>query len=164
MRNNIFVKNASGAGGNGLSFTFLLEGVSDSRAQSVDLENNTFVTFAKSYDGTHPNYPMAFLYPSVAPDSSAWPSTIPVRALKNAFVGYCTAGTDDVAAYRGDISVVESFLELTRSYALTTKVEASDAALATIYSNYVPEIGTAYYAFLYGLTPVRTTDTIGAQD
>ncbi len=164
VRNNIFVKNASGDGANAMSFTFLLEGVSDSRAQSVDLENNTFVTFAKTYDGTHPNYPMAFLYPSVAPDSAAWPSGIPVRVLKNAFVGYCTAGATDVAAYRGDISVVESFLELTRSYALTTKVSASDAALSTIYSNYVPEIGTAYYAFLFGLAPVRTTDAIGSQD
>ncbi len=163
-RNNIFVKNASGAGANAMSFTFLLEGVSDSRAQSVDLENNTFVTFAKAYDGTHTNYPLAFFYPGVVPNSSAWPSGIPARLLKNAFVGYCTAGAGDAEEYRGDISVIESFAELTRTFALTTKVSASDASLSTLYSNYVPEIGTGYYAFLYGLAPVRTTATIGAQN
>ncbi len=164
LRNNIFVKNQSGAGANAMAFTFLLEGVSDSRAQSVDLENNTFVSFAKTYDGTHTNYPFAFLYPSVVPNSTSWPSNIPARILKNAFVGYCTTGAGDVEGYRGDISVVESFLELTRNYALTTKILASDAALGTMYSNYVPEVGTPSYAFLYGLTPARMVATIGAQN
>ncbi len=163
-RNNIFVKNQSGAGANAMSFTFLLEGVSDSRAQNVDLENNTFVSFAKTYDGSHVNYPFAFLYPNVVPNSPSWPANIPARVLKNAFVGYCTADTGDAEAYRGDIGVIESFLELTRSYALTTKVLASDAALAAMYTNYVPEVGTPYYSFLYGMTPVRTLATIGARD
>ena len=164
VRNNIFVKNASGAGANAMSFTFLLEGVSDSRAQSVDLENNTFVTFAKTYDGSHTNYPMAFLYPNLVPNSTSWPSNIPARVLKNAFVGYCTAGAGDAEEYRGDISVVESFLELTRTYALTTRIDASDAILSTMYSNYVPEIGTPYYSFLYGAKLDRTTAVIGSQN
>ncbi len=164
VRNNIFVKNASGIGANAMSFTFLLEGASDSRPQSVDLENNTFVTFAKAYDGTHTNFPLAFLYPSVVPNSSSWPASIPARVLKNAFVGYCTAGSGDVEEYRGDISVVESFLELTRVYALKTKVDASDAALSTLYGSYVPEVGTPSYAFVYGLAASRTADTIGAEN
>ncbi len=165
VRNNIFVKNASGAGANAMSFTFLLEGAIDNRTQSVDVENNTFVTFAKTFDGSHTNYPMAFLYPSQVPGTATWPANIATRVLKNAFVGYCTAGSDSpVEDYRGDIAVVESFLELTRTYALATKVDASDAALATLYTDYVPEVGTPSYAFRYGATPSRQLTTIGAQD
>ena len=164
LRNNIFVKNASGAGANGISFTFLLEGASDSRPQSVDVENNTFVTFAKTYDGTHTNFPFAFLYPSVVPNSTAWPASIPARVIKNAFVGYCTAASGGVETYRGNISLVESFSELARNYALRTKVYASDADMAAIYSNYVPETGTPSYAFQFDLAAARNDTTIGAQN
>ncbi len=165
VRNNIFVKNASGAGANAMSFTFLLEGTTDSRPQSVDLENNTFVTFAKAYDGVHANYPMAFLYPSLVPGTSEWPANIPARVLKNAFIGYCTGGSGSLAEdYRGDIAVVESFLELTHTYALTTKLDASDIALQAIYPDYVPEVGTPSYAFRYGAMLSRRLTTIGAKD
>ncbi len=165
VRNNIFVKNASGLGANAMSFTFLLEGAIDNRPQSVDLENNTFVTFAKAYDGSHANYPMAFLYPSLVPGTADWPASISARIIKNAFVGYCTGGSDNAAeTFRGDIAVVESFLELTRTYALTTKLDASDAALDAIYPDYVPEIGTPSYNFRYGAAPTRRLTTIGAED
>ncbi len=164
VRNNIFVKNMSGAGANAMSFTFLLEGASDDRPQSVDLENNTFVTFSATYDGSHPNYPFAFLTPNVVPGSTSWPANIASRVIKNAFVGYCTAGGGDAEEYRGDFGVVESFAELTRLYALTTKIYASDALLATVYNDYVPELGTPAYAFLYGFTAVRTAETIGAEN
>ena len=165
VRNNIFVKNAAGLGANAMSFTFLLEGASDSRAQSVDVENNTFVTFAKTFDGTHANYPLAFLYPSLVPNAAGWPSGIPARVIKNAFVGYCTGGSANAAEeYRGDIAVVESFLELTRTYKLTTKLDASDSALAAMYADYVPEVGTPSYQFRYGTTSTRRLTTIGAQD
>ena len=165
VRNNIFVKNASGVGANGMSFTFLLEGATDSRPQSVDVENNTFVTFAKAYDGKHPNFPMAFLYPSVVPGSASWPAGIPVRVMKNAYVGYCTGATGSQAEdFRGDIAAVESFGELTRTYALTTKIDASDAALATMFPDYTPELGTPAYGFRYGTTPARKQTTIGAED
>ena len=164
LRNNIFVKNASGAGSNAMSFTFLLEGVVDGRAQSVDVENNTFVTFAATYDGTHANFPLAFLSPSVVPNGAGWPANVPARVLKNAYVGYCTANSGDVTNYRGDVNVVESFAELTPTFGLTTKVVASDAQLGALYSGYVPEIGTPAYAFLYGLTPVRNVATVGAQN
>ncbi len=165
VRNNIFVKNRSGAGANAMSFTFLLEGAVDSRPQSVDLENNIFVTFAKTYDGSHTNFPMALLYPNVVPGTTAWPAGIPARIMKNAFVGYCTGSSSNAAeAFRGDIAVVESFGELTRTYALRTKLDANDAALDAIYPDYVPEIGTPSYAFRYGATPSRHLATIGAQD
>ena len=164
VRNNIFVKNASGPNSNGMSLTFLMEGASDSRPQSLDVENNTFVTFSKTYDGSHLNFPLSFLYPNERPDSASWPADIPTRVIKNAFVGYCTPGDGSSQDYRGDIDVVESFVELTRVYALTTKVLADDATLSTIYGNYVPELGTPAYSFHYGETPVRTRVTIGAED
>ena len=165
VRNNIFVKNASGIGANAMSLTFLLEGAVDSRPQSVDIENNTFVTYAKTYDGSHPNFPMAFFYPSIVPGTSAWPATVPVRVIKNAFVGYCTGGTGNpVDNFRGDIAVVESFLELTRIYGLATKVDASDVTLATMYGDYLPEIGTPGFSFRFGATPARRFTTIGAED
>ncbi len=165
VRNNIFVKNQSGAGANAMSFTFMLEGAIDSRPQSVDVENNTFVTFAKTFDGSHTNFPMAFLYPSVVPGTATWPASIPARVLKNAFVGYCTGESGSAAEdYRGDIAVIESFPELTRTYSLMTKLDASDAALGAIYPDYVPEIGTPAYEFRYGATPSRHQTTIGAED
>ncbi len=164
VRNNVFVKNASGPNSNGMSLTFMMEGASDSRPQFLDVENNTFVTFAETFDGTHANYPMSFLYPNVRPDSPAWPSNIPARIIKNAFVGYCAPGDGSSQDFRGDISAVESFSELTRVFALTTKVEASDTALGAIYDHYIPELGTPFYGFLFGAAPVRQRQTLGARD
>ena len=165
VRNNIFVKNAAGAGANAMSLTFLLEGAVDSRPQSVDFENNTFVTFAKTYDGSHTNFPMAFLYPSLVPNVAGWPADIPARVLKNAFVGYCTSGSESAAeSFRGDIAVVESFTELTRGYGLTTKVDASDLSLGMIYQDYLPEIGTPAFTFRYDVARARHVTTVGAED
>ena len=164
VRNNIFVKNASGVNANAMSLTFLMEGFTDDRPQSLDAENNTFVTFAKAYDGVHVNYPFSFFYPNIRPDSASWPAGIPARVLKNAFVGYCTPNNGSAQDYRGDISVVESFLELTRVYAFKTKVAAGDAALSLIYGDYVPELGTPAFSFRYGATPVRRDVVIGAED
>ncbi len=164
VRNNIFIKSASGTNSNGMSLTFLMEGTSDTRPQSLDVENNTFVTFAKTFDGVHVNYPLSLMYPNVRPDSTAWPSDIPTRIIKNAFVGYCTPGDGSAQDYRGDISVIESFSELARTFALTTKVDADDSALGLTYPDYVPEVGTPSYGFLYPNTPVRQHTTIGAQD
>ncbi len=164
VRNNIFVKNASGAGSNGMSFTFMMEGATDNRSQSVDVENNTFVAFAKTFDGTNPVFPFAFLYPSVVPNTPAWPSNIPVRVLKNAFVGYCTASQGPVQNYRGNVGVIESFVQLSRTFALRSKVYASDAQMSALYPDYTPEVGTPSYNFLYGATPARTVPTIGAEN
>ena len=164
VRNNVFIKNRSGANSNGLAITFLLEGATDSRPQSVDVENNTFVAFSKTYNGTNVNFPIGFFYPNVRPDSAAWPASIPTRILKNAFVGYCTPGNGGAADFRGNTAVVEGFAELMSNYALRTKLLASDAVLATIYPGYVPEVGTMAHApaLMFGVP--RTKTTIGAED
>ena len=112
VRDNIFIKNASGPESNGMSLTFLMEGRSDGRPQSVDVEGNTFITLATTWDGSHPTYPMAFLYPNVRPDSGAWPRDVSARVTGNTFVGYCAA--EGAAAYRGEDGVVKSFGELGR--------------------------------------------------
>jgi len=164
VRNNIFVKNQSGPNSNAMSLTFLVEGANDGRTQSADIENNTFVTFAKTYNGGSLIYPMAFLYPSIRPDSAAFPAGVATRIIKNAFIGYCTPGTGGVQDYRGDIDVTEGFSELTSLYALLTKISSDDSSLFSIYPNYVPEVGTASHAVPPPVPGVRQTATIGAQD
>jgi hypothetical protein len=164
VRNNVFIKNASGANANGMSLTFLMEGATDTRAQSIDAENNTFVTFAKSYNGASLNYPFSFFYPNVRPDGAAWPASIPTRIIKNAFVGYCPPNNGSAQDYRGDISVIEGFAEVTGIYSLRTKFWADDAALAAAYSGYVPELGTLAHSSVLTAPGVRKKTTIGAQD
>jgi hypothetical protein len=164
VRNNVFIKNASGPNSNGMALTFLMEGVSDSRVQRVDVENNTFVTFAKSFNGASLNYPFSFFYPNVRPDSSAWPANIATRIIKNAFVGYCPPNTGSPQDYRGGITVIEGFAEVTGTYALRTKYWADDAALAAAYSGYVPELGTLAHSMVLAVPGVREKTTIGAED
>ena len=163
-RNNVFVKNASGLGANAMSLTFLMEGYSDSRPQSLDIENNTFVTYAESYDGSHPNYPFSFFSPNIRPDSPSWPSTIPARIIKNAFVGYCPAASDSAFSYLGDLSVTESFAETAKNFVFSTKVDADDTTLSALLPNYQPELGTlAYHQELKGRL-LREKTTLGAKD
>ena len=159
VRNNIFIKNRSGDGSNGMSLTYLMEGRSDDRPHSVDVENNTFVTLAATWDGSHPNFPMAFLYPNIRPDGPAWPKDIPTRIARNAFVGYCPTG-DGPKDYRGDSSLTESFLELSPDFSLTAKVAADEAALGATSR----ERGTPAYTKHYGEPAVRQAETIGAED
>ena len=164
VRNNVFVKNASGAGANAMSLTFLMEGYSDARPQSLDVENNTFVTYASTYDKFHPNYPFSFFYPNVRPDSASWPSTIPARIIKNAFVGYCPAVNGSPMGYLGDLSLTESFAETAKNFSFSTKVAADDATLASLLPAYQPELGTlAYHQQLAGRL-FREKATLGAKD
>ncbi len=88
LRNNIFVKNQSGDNSNAMSVTYAMEGVPDSRVLSLDIQHNTFVALAKTYDGSHPLYPMQFYYPGKLPSDSSFPVTNTVIA-HNVFVGYC---------------------------------------------------------------------------
>ena len=164
VRNNVFVKNASGPNSNGMSVSFLMEGMSDGRPQSVDLENNTFVTFAETYDGTHPNYPLSFLYRNVRPDDAAWPASIPVRVIKNAFIGYCAAPDGGPQSYHGDLALTESFTETSKSFAFSTKVISDDRALAAQLSGYQPELGTPVYAQQIQKDLLRQRMTVGAKD
>ena len=163
-RNNIFVKNASGPNANGMSLAFLMEGASDGRPQSVDVENNTFVAFAETFDGTHPNYALSFLYPNVRPDDAAWPATIPVRVIKNAFVGYCAVPGGGAQNYHGDLSLTESFAETSRAFAFSTKIVSDDDALAAQLPDYQPELGTPAYTQQAHRSLYRARMTIGAKD
>lgn len=163
-RDNVFVKNASGPNSNGMSLTFLMEGASDSRAQSVDIENNTFVTFAETFDGSHRNYPLSFLYPNVRPDSASWPSNIPTRIIKNAFVGYCAIGDGSSPDYRGDISLTEAFSETSNAFAFSSKVAMDDATLQAYYPDYAPVVGTPAYIQQLEATLLRHATTVGAED
>jgi hypothetical protein len=163
-RNNVFSKNASGPDSNGLSIGYAMEGVPDARTMSVDIENNTFVGFAKTYDGTYPLVPMNFYYPSLVPGTAHWPANVPVRTLKNSFVGYCKIEGVPQVNYRGDIDVTEDFSELSQAFTFSTIVETDDSVLAKTYPNYVPVVGTPDYAHAMKTGVLRTTSIIGAED
>jgi hypothetical protein len=163
-RNNVFTKNASGPGSNGISVTYAMEGLIDSRPQSIDYENNTFVAFANTFDGSHPIFPMNFYYPSVVPGTHGWPANVPVRALKNSFVGYCKIKQQPWVNYRGDIDVTEAFSELSQEFTFATAVETDDAVLAQEYPNYVPVVGTPDYAHAMKSGVRRQSSLIGAED
>ena len=163
-RNNVFVKKASGPNSNAMSLTFAMEGFTDARPQSVDIENNTFVTFAKTFDGTNIIYPLSLFYPNLIPGTPSWPANIPARVIKNAFVGYCDQGGPANQTYRGELSLTESFPELSQTYSFSTKVIADDAWLATILPNYTPVVGAPAYNQRLVAQPVRQQMTLGAED
>lgn len=104
-KNNVFSKKESGTDSNGMSITYAMEGVPDGRAMSVNIQFNTFIQWAYSYDGVHQIYPMNFYYPSIVPGSPAWPKTVPVKVKNNAYFGVC--GGSPVVAYRG-VGITES--------------------------------------------------------
>jgi hypothetical protein len=163
-RNNVFAKNASGPSSNGISLTYAMEGLVDDRPQSIDIENNTFVGFTNLYDGAHPLFPMNFYYPSKVPGTHQWPRDVPVRTLKNSFVGYCKMPQAPWINYRGDIDVTEDFSELSEAFTFSTPVETDDAVLAQEYPDYVPVSGTPNYAHALKTGETRQTSMIGAED
>lgn len=139
MHNNILVKNASGDNSNGASVTYDVEGLSDDfnpvpRTYSIDIENNTFVAFARTYDGDHPIWPF-FFWHDLTPDAANFevptkPSgyTVPSATIaNNAYVGYCpqTYTPNAYMNYRGDAAVVEAFSELNTDYSLKQSVLSS---------------------------------------
>jgi hypothetical protein len=163
-RNNIFVKNASGQGANGVSITFGVEGIVDSRALSIDLENNSFVSFSAFYNGYDYNYPFFFYDPAVVPGTPQWPSDVPYRIIKNAFVGYCPVSSSPVFSYRGDIDVQEAFSELSESFQLLTKVDSNEKRLKRDLPNYQKVVGTPAYEHAMQPKLTRKVPTIGAED
>jgi hypothetical protein len=141
-----------------------MEGLVDDRPQSIDIENNTFVGFTNLYDGAHPLFPMNFYYPSKVPGTHQWPRDVPVRTLKNSFVGYCKMPQAPWINYRGDIDVTEDFSELSEAFTFSTPVETDDAVLAQEYPDYVPVSGTPNYAHALKTGETRQTSMIGAED
>ena len=117
VHNNVFVKNQSGPDANGISLAYAMEGLVDQRQLSVDVENNTFVAFAKTYDGVHPLTPMSFFEPMQVPGTKGFPvASATVR--DNAFVGYCPTG-DRALDYRGKFAAVEGFSEIEPDFRFT---------------------------------------------
>jgi len=162
-RNNVFVKTMSGPDSNAISIVFGEEGFTDNRAQSIDIENNTFVAYALTDDGSSKLFPMSFFTPAALPHSAGFPAGVRSQVLKNAFVGYCKTGqaTQD---YRGNIAVIEAFAELGGGYTLTTKVDSNEAELAATYPKYKPVAGTSTYAHVAHPGAPRTVPTLGAFD
>lgn len=126
MRNNVLAKNASGPNSNGAAITFAVEGFDTTRTNSIDIENNTFVAFAATYDGYHPIWPFFFLGGVTTGTSGTTfpglPST-PVVVSNNSFVGFCPAAgylgsTSETAAF-GEINPDFSFVNPALSYDIT---------------------------------------------
>lgn len=153
VRNNVFVKNASGPNSNGMSVTYAMEGVPDSRPLSVEITNNTFVGFANTYDGSHSTFPLSFYYPQKVPGSSAWPTNVSFTIQNNAFVGYPVTGAP-VIDYRGDLSLTEAFSELKRDFSLATPYLTETKG----------NIGRISYGHATSGSAVRTTPLVGARD
>lgn len=163
-RENIFVKNEAGPDENGASITFGVEGIVDSRVQSLDVENNTFVGFSAFFTGSSVNYPFELFSPAVVPGTTSFPANVATRIIKNAFVGYCPNTGSAVYDYRGNIDVQESFAQLSQSFALAIKLNSNEAALEKAIKSYVPVVGSAAYQHVEQTGATRKAATIGAED
>jgi hypothetical protein len=160
MRNNILVKNASGAGANGIELAFALESaLYEPRVHSLLVEHNTFVTFAGTYDGTHPIGPMGFFFPLQTPGTPGFPSaTFTDFAVRNnVFVGFRTdteiATYTPQFLYRGTNGINVPFSGLRRDFGLVTPTTVTGSTV----------IGTPAYGYR-AATRNRTTTNIGAVD
>ncbi|MFL5812569.1 MAG: hypothetical protein ACJ763_03250 [Bdellovibrionia bacterium] len=150
-KNNIFAKAASGGGSNAMSITYAMEGVADQRTLSVDIENNTFVAFAATIDGSHPLYPFAFGGGKLPGDATfAYPNTV---VSKNLFVGYCPQNNANMD-YRGSLALSAGFSELKQDFSLLNRYTASDTSI----------VGTQAYKHVTQPGLVRQKATIGAED
>lgn len=171
LTNNVFAKNNSGSGSNGAAVTFAVEGVPDNRAQSVNIQNNTFVAFSQTYDGSHPVWPF-FFWNHLIPGTSgfeipAYPSGYQVPAVNvsdNAFVGYCpqTATANAYMNYTGTLSATEAFSELNQDFSFINPVVSDNLAIqgTPAYSH------AAQSGLTRALTTIGTTQysVIGAED
>lgn len=151
LRNNVFVKNRSGDNSNAMSVTYAMEGVEDARPNSITIEHNTFVALDRTFDGSHPLYPMQFYYPARVPTDAGFP--VPnVSIAHNAFVGYCKQSVSFMD-YRGTNAAELNFNQIDLGFRVrdTTLVGAGSI------------IGTSAYA--HRLRSIaRTTARIGARD
>ncbi len=145
MHNNVLVKSISGPNSNGASVTFDVEGLNPedgtlARTYSADIENNTFVTFGSTYDGSHPNWPIYF-YKGIVPNTAGFQvPTLPtgsfavpsVTVARNVFAGYCQQSYSgyQFMNYRGDQAVIATFGDLSNDFALSTYVLSADVSNA----------------------------------
>lgn len=151
VKDNVFAKNASGPNSNGAYITFGVEGIPDSRPLSIDIENNTFVAFSKTYDGSHPLFPF-FFAGGLTPGSPGF-ITPNVTVEKNVFVGFCPSGNAELA-YRGDLALTEAFTELNQDFSISNKYISADTSI----------LGVPAYQHAVQGGLVRTVPTIGAEN
>jgi hypothetical protein len=149
---NIFAKNAAGAGANGISLAYGLEGIVDKRPLSILIQNNSFTSFARTFDGTHANIPMQFFYPPQLPTAKGFPVKNPV-ITQNLFAGYCTQGVA-TSDYRGTIALTEALSELQQTFSPTDKYGATQSNVLK-----QPNYG---HVTVGGLT--RSQPTVGAEN
>jgi hypothetical protein len=145
MVDNILVKSASGSDSNGFALAFAEEGVPDSRPMQIDVENNTFVSFAATYDGSHPNVP-------------AWIAVQPPNsfATNNVFAGFCPTGNPRFD-YRGYVGLTEGLSELGQDFGLALEPYRGQAGELQI-------LGMPIYGHVAAGGGNRQTTTLGARD
>jgi hypothetical protein len=149
-KNNIFAKAASGGGSNGMSITYAVEGIVDSRPLSIDIENNTFVSFAATFDGLHPIFPMVFSGGVPGDSGFLVPNSV---VSKNLFVGYCPVNNARMD-YRGLLSLSSGFSEFKQDFTLLNRYSSSSTSI----------LGTQAYRHVTQPGLLRKLPTIGAED
>jgi hypothetical protein len=133
-----------------MSITYAMEGVpNDKRPLSIDIENNTFVAYSATLDGSHPVYPF-FFHSGLPGDADfQYPNTV---VSKNVFVGYCPLN-DTRKDYRGELSLSVGFSEINKDFTLLNRYSSPDQSV----------VGTQAYKHVTGGLP-RKIPTIGAED
>lgn len=124
LRNNVLAKNASGANSNGALITYAVEGAPAGRAQSLVIEHNTLLAYAKTYDGLHGIYPIFTPYQTAT--GSAYPFA-KVSVNHNALVGFC--GTTGREAYFGDAPWLLDFADLNADFSPKAKTVLGNPAV-----------------------------------
>jgi hypothetical protein len=149
-KNNIFAKTQSGGGSNAMSIAYAAEGVVDARPLSIDIENNSFVAFSATLDGSHPLYPFYFRGGTPGDGVFPYPKTV---VSKNAFVGYCPTNNARMD-YRGNLSLNAGFSELKQDFTLLNRYSSPDRSI----------VGTQAYKHVTQGGLRRELPTIGAED
>ena len=161
IKDNVFYKTKSGSGTAQSSLCWDCEGNPDGRAESIVLQNNTFVAGALTEDGNYQLVPVSYLYPQVNPGGAGWPG-YPYQVLNNVYANYCVTGNAPLD-YRGDVWVNAVTSNLTSDHGLSAPVYSNDAAIKKRYPAYNPIVGAPSYVHqTSGKT--RQTNAIGAMD
>ncbi len=145
VTNSIFVKTASGFESNGVAISYYEEGDAQEgtpRDFSVDIENNTFLAMASTYDGSHPNFP--FWIKHTRGD---------IHIRNNAFAGWCPGG-DEIRDMRGSLALTVAPSELTQDFELRTKYDGETG----------PALGQSTYKHERSDGGPRRDLTVGAKD
>ena len=124
LRGNLLAKNASGASSNGALMTYAVEGAPAGRPQSLVVEHNTFLAYAKTYDGSHAIYPIFTPYQTAS--GSAYPFA-KVSVNHNVFAGFCGTGWRD--GYLGDAAWQLDFADLNADFSPKTKTVQGNPAV-----------------------------------